>query len=81
MKQLELFETNSLKPIRKWLHVWSEAERARAIKNPTTRPPGNAVGNPENRVEENVTREEVMQLSGMSGVEPSNPRQRVNPRI
>lgn len=52
MKQLELFETNSLKPIRKWLHVWSEAERARAIKNPQRDRLGNAVGNPDNRAEE-----------------------------
>lgn len=27
MKQLDLFETGDLQPIRRWLHVWDEATR------------------------------------------------------
>lgn len=28
MDQLELFESGELQPIQKWLHVWTEAQRA-----------------------------------------------------
>lgn len=34
MTQLELFENEPLKPIQRYLHVWTEAQRARAKKNP-----------------------------------------------
>ena len=54
MEQLPLFSDGELKPIRQYLHVWSEAQRASAIKNPQRDRLGNAVGNPENRVEEGI---------------------------
>lgn len=38
MEQLELFDEPQ--PIKKWLHVWNEAERN---KKATTRPSGNVV--------------------------------------
>lgn len=51
MRQLELFE--GLEPIRKWLHVWSEAERAARIKK---EPRAEAQGEvPGDRVEERQT--------------------------
>lgn len=42
MRQLELFE--GLEPIRKWLHVWSEAERAARIKKPRAEAQGEVPG-------------------------------------
>lgn len=31
MEELELFESGDLKPVSHWLHVWTEAERARRL--------------------------------------------------
>ena len=53
----ELFGTGELLPIRKWLHVWTEAERAMrlGIKSPCAGSPDNGEGeSPANRAEETV---------------------------
>lgn len=42
MRQMELFE--GLEPIQRYLHVWTEAERARAIKSPTPEAQGEVPG-------------------------------------
>lgn len=56
MEQLELFEDGP-QPIQRWLHVWSEAERERRIKNPSTVRPYTCAGeNPPERAEETAER-------------------------
>lgn len=47
MKQIELFE--DLVPIQQYLHIWTEAERAARVKNPTPEAQGES---PDDRVEE-----------------------------
>lgn len=56
MKQIELFE--DLVPIQQYLHIWTEAERAARVKNPTPEAQGES---PASRTEERV-RQEVTQL-------------------
>lgn len=34
MIQLDLFETGDLQPIQKWLHVWTDAQRAEKTPTP-----------------------------------------------
>ena len=41
MEQTELFGESELLPVREYLHVWNDAERARRLKEKTPdRPPG-----------------------------------------
>jgi len=53
--------TDELKPIQKWLHVWTDAERARN-KKATIGSPDNNGGVPANRGKENVWQEAVTPL-------------------
>lgn len=69
MKQLELFNDDGPQPIQRWLHVWTDAERASRKKCPTPEAQGE---DPANRVG-GVADEAACQRVGLQGQE-SNPR-------
>ena len=63
MQQLDLFDDEGPQPIQRWLHVWSEADRERRIKNPSTVRPYTCAGeNPPERAEERVRQRTCMSL-------------------
>lgn len=66
MTQLDLFEDEGPQPIQRWLHIWSEAERAARVKKPAPAPQWASTGSPPLKAS-SQERAEVMRLSEPSG--------------